>query len=463
MNIEVKRKFIGDRRFYRMLIAICLPIILQQFVTSLVGLLDNIMVGRIGNDEMIGVSLANQLIFIFNLAIFGSLSGAAIYATQYYGAQQKEGYQETFRFKWLIVLVISLVFMAVFFFFKEGLISAFINSSEEDYSNPAKVLESGKLYLDLMLIGLLPFAIKEIYATSLREMKETLVPMISGVIAIFINLILNYILIFGHLGAPKMGVSGAAIATIISRFVEMFIVIIYTHVKRKKFSFLNDVYKRPIVRFSSIKKFILKTFLLLSNETLWSIGLTMIMQAYSVRGLDVIGALNIANTVNNVFIVVGTSLGNATAIILGNLIGAQEFAEAKSASYKILFSSIVVTAIFSLFEVLVGFFVPDIYNTSPEIKALAFKFIIICSIFRVPNSFNTCAYFTLRAGGKILLTMLFDSLFIWLVRVPASFILSYLTGVSILWLYIIVEGLEASKAIVGYILVDKGIWLNQII
>ncbi len=353
--------------------------------------------------------------------------------------------------------------MAVFFFFKEGLISAFINSSEEDYSNPAKVLESGKLYLDLMLIGLLPFAIKEIYATSLREMKETLVPMISGVIAIFINLILNYILIFGHLGAPKMGVSGAAIATIISRFVEMFIVIIYTHVKRKKFSFLNDVYKRPIVRFSSIKKFILKTFLLLSNETLWSIGLTMIMQAYSVRGLDVIGALNIANTVNNVFIVVGTSLGNATAIILGNLIGAQEFAEAKSASYKILFSSIVVTAIFSLFEVLVGFFVPDIYNTSPEIKALAFKFIIICSIFRVPNSFNTCAYFTLRAGGKILLTMLFDSLFIWLVRVPASFILSYLTGVSILWLYIIVEGLEASKAIVGYILVDKGIWLNQII
>ena len=309
-----KRKFIGNKKFYRTLIVIALPIVLQQFLTSLVGLLDNIMIGRIGNDEMIGVSLANQLLFIFSLAVFGSLSGAAIFATQYYGAQDKEGYHETFRFKWFIIAIILVIFTCVFFFFKDSLISAFINSTGEEYSNPEVVLNSGKIYLDLMLIGMAPFAIKEIYATSLREMKETMVPMISGIIAIFVNLILNYVLIFGHFGAPKMGVSGAAIATIISRFIEMFIVIIYTHLKRSRFSFLSGVYKRIFVRFSSIKKFILKTLLLLSNETLWSIGLTLIMQAYSVRGLDVMGALNICNTVNNVFIVVGTSLGAATAI-----------------------------------------------------------------------------------------------------------------------------------------------------
>ena len=260
-----------------------------------------------------------------------------------------------------------------------------------------------------------------------------------------------------------MGVSGAAIATIISRFIEMFIVIIYTHVKRTRFSFLSGVYKRIFVRFSSIKKFILKTLLLLSNETLWSIGLTLIMQAYSVRGLDVMGALNIANTVNNVFIVVGTSLGAATAIILGNLIGAGDYEGAKSASYKILASSIVFTFIFSLFEVGVGFIVPQVFNTSDDIKALAIKLIIICAIFRVPNSFNCCAYYTLRAGGKIILTMLFDSLFILFVRIPVAYVLAYLSPLPILWLYVIVEGLEASKAIAGYILVDKGIWLHQII
>ena len=310
---------------------------------------------------------------------------------------------------------------------------------------------------------MLPFAIKEIYATSLREMKETMVPMISGIIAIFVNLILNYLLIFGRLGFPKLGVAGAAIATIVSRFVELFIVVIYTHVKHEKFNFLSKVYKRPLVRFSSVKKFILKTILLLSNETLWSVGLTMIVQAYSVRGLDVMGALNITNTVNNVFIVVGTSLGAATAIILGNLIGAHEYERAKDTSYKILFSSIVFTFIFSIFEVGVGFLVPSIYNTSEAIKERAIILIIICAIFRVPNSFNCCAYYTLRAGGKIVLTMLFDSLFIWLVRVPVAFILAYGTALPIIWLYVIVEGLEASKAIVGYVLVDKGIWLNQII
>ena len=463
MELRTKRKFFGDKKFYRMLLMIALPIILQQFVTSLVGLLDNIMVGRVGNDEMIGVSLANQLLFVFNLAIFGSLSGASIFATQYYGAGDKRGYQETFRFKWLVAVFITLTFSFVFFFLKETLISAFINTSEGEYSNPVQVLESGKLYLEVMLIGLLPFAVKEIYATSLREMKETMVPMISGIIAIFVNLVLNYILIFGHLGAPKMGILGAAIATIVSRFVELFIVVIYTHVRIKRFNFLSFVYKRVIVRFSYFKRFILKTLLLLSNETLWSIGLTLIMQAYSVRGLDVMGALNIANTINNVFIVVGTSLGAATAIILGNLIGAGAYEDAKSTSYKILFSSIIFTFIVSLIEVGVGFIIPHVYNTSIEIKELAIKLVIICAIFRVPNSFNCCAYYTLRAGGKIILTMLFDSLFILIVRIPVAYILAYLTSLPILWLYIIVEGLEASKAIAGYILVDKGIWLNKII
>ena len=463
MNIKVKRKFIGDKKFYRLLVMIALPIILQQFLTSFVGLLDNIMIGRIGNDEMIGVSLANQLLFVFNLAVFGSLSGASIFATQYYGAGDKEGYRETFRFKWLVITLIVVVFVLVFYFFQDALISAFINSSGEEYSNPDSVLASGKLYLELMLIGMAPFAIKEIYATSLREMRETLLPMISGIIAILINLILNYILIFGKLGAPKMGVSGAAIATIVSRFVEMLIVVVYTHVKHQKFNFLSGVYKRLLVRYSSIKKFILKTLLLLSNETLWSIGLTLIMQAYSVRGLDVMGALNIANTVNNVFIVVGTALGAATAIILGNLIGAGDYEGAKSASYKILAASIIFTFVVSLIEIGVGFLVPMVFNTSEEIRSLAIKFIIICAIFRVPNSFNCCAYYTLRAGGKIILTMLFDSLFILFVRIPVAYIIAYLTPLPILWLYIIVEGIEASKAIAGYILVDKGIWLNKII
>lgn len=457
------KKFIGNKKFYRSLFLIVIPIVLQQFITQFVALLDNLMVGRVGNDEMIGVSLANQLLFVFNLGIFGCLSGASIFGTQYFGAGDKEGYQESMRFKFLMGTIIFVIALGVLLIFDDQLLNAFINSSEGEYSNPDVVLSCGKKYLRVMLIGILPFIIKEVYATSLREMKETFVPMVSGVVAIFVNLIINYLLIFGSFGFPKLGVVGAAVGTVISRFVEMLIVLIYAIVKTKRFPFFKGVLKKPLVGFKAFKQFIPITLLLLSNEVFWSLGLTMIVQSYSYRGLDVIGALNICNTVNNVFITVGTSLGNATAIILGNLLGAMKNQEAKEASYKILFASLVFSTIFAILEIGSSFIIPNIYNTSDSIKDMARQMIIIASIFLPFHAFNTCCYFTLRAGGKIILTIIFDSLFVWAVRLPIAFFLSKYSAVSILLVFGIADGIDLVKAIAGYILVDKGIWLKKVV
>lgn len=457
------KKFIGDKKFYRTLFLIVIPIVLQQFITQFVALLDNLMVGRVGNDEMIGVSLANQLLFVFNLGIFGCLSGASIFGTQYFGAGDKEGYQESMRFKFLMGTIIFVIALGVLLIFDDQLLNAFINSSEGEYSNPDVVLSCGKKYLRVMLIGILPFIIKEVYATSLREMKETFVPMVSGVVAIFVNLIINYLLIFGSFGFPKLGVVGAAVGTVISRFVEMLIVLIYAIAKTKRFPFFKGVFKKPIVGFKAFKQFIPITLLLLSNEVFWSLGLTMIVQSYSYRGLDVIGALNICNTVNNVFITVGTSLGNATAIILGNLLGAKKYDEAKSSSYKILLASLVFSTIFAILEIGSSFIIPNIYNTSDSIKDMARQMIIIASIFLPFHAFNTCCYFTLRAGGKIILTIIFDSLFVWVVRLPIAFFLSKYSAVSILLVFAIADGIDLVKAIAGYILVDKGIWIKKVI
>ena len=147
------RKFIGDRKFYKMLLVIVMPIVLQQFITQFVGLLDNLMVGQVGTSEMTGVSLANQLLFVFNLGIFGSLSGASIFATQYFGAKNKERYQETFRFKWIITSIIFIVTSFIFILFSEQLLSIFINSQEGEDANPVLVLLHGKQYLWIMLVG----------------------------------------------------------------------------------------------------------------------------------------------------------------------------------------------------------------------------------------------------------------------------------------------------------------------
>ncbi|MBQ8292484.1 MAG: MATE family efflux transporter [Bacilli bacterium] len=456
-------KFIGNKKFYRLLLAILIPIVLQQLLTQFVNLLDNIMIGIVGNNEMTGVSIANQILFVYNLCVFGSLSGASIFATQYYGARNKEGYQESFRFKLMMGLIIFAVFTVIIIIFKEPLLNAFINTNEGDFTNPDVVLAEGKKYLMIMLVGNLFFALKEIYATSLREMRETLFPMICGIIAILVNLVFNYLLIYGKFGFPALGVSGAALATVLSRVVEFLIIVIYASVKKHKFDYLVGIFKRPIPKFSSIKLFLPKTVLLLSNEFFWSLGLTVIVSCYSLRGLDSMAALNIANTVCNLFITLGTALGNATGIVIGNLLGANKTLEAKEASYKILFFSFFVSLIFTASMIVSSFIIPNIYDTSEGIREVAKELIIIGACFLPIQAFNTCSYFILRAGGKVLLTIIFDSAYVWLIRLPLAFALASFTGLSIVWLYFLVNLTDVVKVLAGYILVDKGIWLKQIV
>ena len=456
------KKFIGDKKFYKLLLAILLPIVLQQLLTQFVNLIDNIMIGIVGNNEMTGVSLANQILFVYNLCIFGSLGGASIFATQYFGANNKKGYQEAFRYKWLVGILIFIIFTLIIIFFNEPLLKAFINSNEGDFTDPVIVLEQGKKYLLIMLIGNLFFMLKEIYASSLREMKDTLFPMICGVIAIFINLLFNYLLIYGKLGLPALGVSGAAIATVISRVVEFLIIVIYVLIKRHKFDYLIGVFKRPLPKIDSIKRFTPKTLMLLSNEFFWSLGLTVIVSCYSLRGLDAVASLNIANTVCNLFITLGISMGNATGIIIGNLLGKGENKEAKEASYRILGFALVISLSFALLMVASSFIIPNIYDTSDNIREIAKTLIIVGAIFVPVQAFNTCCYFMLRAGGKVLLTIVFDSLYVWIVRLPLAFILANFTSLSVVWLYFLINMTDVIKIFIGYYLVDKGIWLKKL-
>lgn len=456
------KKFIGNKQFYKMLFAIVLPIVLQQFITQFVSLLDNLMIGQVGTSEMIGVSLANQLLFVVNLAIFGSLSGVSIFATQFYGAKNKKGYQETFRFKWLIGAIILIISTIIFALFNHELLEFFISGEDLSEANKDVVLDSAKSYLFIMIIGNIPFLIKEIYATSLREMKETFVPMISGIAAIVVNLVFNYLLIFGKCGFPQLGVVGAAIATVISRVAELLIVIVYVEIKKKKLDYFKHILFGK-VHFSTIKMILPKMLLLMSNEVLWSLGLTLILSAYSTRGLDFVASFNICNTANNLFLTIGTSFGNATAIILGNKIGEKDLVGAKDASYKILAFSTFISIFFSLIMVASAYLLPMLYNTTDSIKEVAKNLILISAIFIPFNTFNTCCYFTLRSGGKIILTMLFDSVFIVAVRVPLAFILSIYTSLDIYIVYTICTGVDVLKIFVGYILVDKGIWLKLLV
>ena len=320
--LRARRTLIGDRAFYAMVLAIVVPMIVQNAITNFVSLLDNIMVGRVGTDPMTGVSIANQLLFVFNLCVFGGMAGAGIFAAQYAGAGNDAGVRSCFRFKLYLGAALTLIAIAVFAAASEPLITLYLNESESP-ERVALTLQHGMDYLRVMLWGLPPFALTQAYASTLRETGETKLPMVAAIVAVLVNLTFNYILIYGHLGAPALGVRGAAIATVLSRYVELAVIAGVSHRDARRYAFLPGAYRSLRVPLPLVRQIILKGMPLLVNEALWSLGVAMLARCYSLRGLDVVAAQNISNTVSNLFNVVYLAMGNATAVILGQALGAR--------------------------------------------------------------------------------------------------------------------------------------------
>ena len=456
------RKFIGDKAFYKMVLAIAVPIMIQNGITNFVGLLDNIMIGQIGTEQMSGVAIVNQLFFVYNLCLFGGVSGAGIFTAQYFGQKNEEGIRQTVRFKIWMVIVITALTVALFLTSGSTLIELYLQG-EGTAESAASTLYYGEQYLWIMLIGLPPFMMVQVYASTLRECGQTVLPMKAGVVAVFVNLILNYILIYGKFGFPALGVQGAALATIISRYVEAAIVLIHTHRHKTENPFVNGLYASLKVPGALTGKILVKGSPLLFNETLWAAGMAMLAQCYSVRGLNVVAALNISNTINNVFNIVFIALGDSVAIIVGQLLGAGKMAEARDTDNKMIAFSVFCCTCVAAVMLLMAPFFPMLYNTNAEARELAKYFIMITAIFMPQNAFLHASYFTLRSGGKTIITFLFDSVFIWCISVTIAFTLSHFTTLPVIAIYTLVQIGDWIKCLIGFILVKKGVWLQNIV
>lgn len=456
-------KYLGDKRFYKMLISVVVPIIIQNAITNFVNLLDNIMVGQTGTESMTGVSVANQLMFVFNIIIFGAISGAGIFTAQYHGQGDSTGVKYTLRFKIIICLLMAALGIVVFSGFSEQLVSLYM-SDAESVGDPVLTLEFGKQYLAVMVFGFLPFALTQAYSGTLRETGETMVPMVSGIVAVLVNLCFNYILIFGKFGAPALGVVGAAIATVLSRYVEMLIVIVWTHTHRERNKFVAGLYKGMYIPAEVTKSIILKGTPLLLNEAFWSFGMAAIAQCYSTRGLDVVSANNIATTVSNLFNVVFISLGSAVAIIVGNALGSGDVEKAVDLDRKLIFTSVLSSMVLGLIMCGVAPFFPHLYNTEPEIKALATKLIIVVGVTMPLHAHLHACYFTLRSGGKTLITFLFDSISIWVINYTLVFSLTHWAPMVSVTMIMLADHLSnIIRCIVGSVLIKKRIWVNNLV
>ncbi len=454
-------KLIGSREFYKNTLRIAVPIMIQNGITNFVNLLDNIMVGRIGTEQMSGVAIANQLIFVFNLCIFGAVSGAGIFAAQFHGSDDYRGVRSCFRYKLIIGTVITLLCIGLFTVSGDSLISLFL--TEDASGDIAATLGFGRQYLMILLVGLLPFTLTQVYSSTLRETGESRLPMIGGVIAVLVNLVLNYILIFGKLGLPALGAAGAAIATVVSRYAELAIVAIATHKNQTIYKFIHHAYKSLHIPGKLVGAITLKGMPLMVNELLWSAGVSVVVQCYSTRGLAVVGGYNIASTAINLFSVVFMAFGTSVSIIVGNLLGANKQKEAKDSAVKLIAFSVMIAIVIGGMLAICAPYIPLLYNTSDTVRGVATQILLAASMCVPLHALAHATYFTLRSGGKTLLTFIFDSVYTWGVNVVVAYVLSRFTDMPIFPLYLCCQLVDIAKCILGLILVKKGIWINNIV
>lgn len=458
---RLKPALIGDRAFYRTVLAITMPMLIQNSVANFIILLNNIMVGQLGTAQMSGVAVAGQLLVIVNLCIFGGLSGPSIYGAQFYGAGNLKGLLHTFRLRLWVVGLVFVAALAVLSIWGADLIGLFLQG-EGTQAEARDVMDYALRYMRIIIWGVLPSGLTQSYAGVLRETGETTLPMKAGIAAVLTNLLGNWLLIFGNLGCPALGVTGAAVSTLISQCLELGIIAFGAHTTPRH-AFLRGAYRTLRVPLKLARTVTTRGLPLLVNELIWSLGATMMMQLYSMRGLQVLAGLNIAGTVSNMFNTSFIALGNTVAVIIGQILGAGEVDKARRSAWQLTALTAAVCVVMGgIMALLAGFF-PTLYNTEDAVRTMASRFILTSALLMPLHASAHISFHTLRAGGSTTVTFIFDSGYSWLIMIPFTMALVHLTDLPILVLYPLSQATAIIKSLMGILFVARSKWAKNIV
>ena len=315
----------------------------------------------------------------------------------------------------------------------------------------------------IMCWGFFPFALSNVYSSTMRESGRSVVPMVAGIAAVFVNLCLNAVLIFGLFGLPALGAKVAALATVISRYAELGILVVWNHSHKSQYPYIKGVYRSLHIPLSLVKKITVKGMPLLVNECLWSTAMAVLAQSYSTCGLDVVPALNITETINNLVSVAIVALGPTVGILMGQMMGAgSSREEILDCNRKIRNLSMACGLIFGVFLAAISPVFPLVYQVEPSVRALATSLILVLACHKPLMAFIYFAYFSMRSGGKTWITFFFDCGVLWLITIPVSILLTRFTGWPILAVYACCQGLDIIKCFIGHFLMKKGTWIQNL-
>ncbi|NCB33301.1 MAG: MATE family efflux transporter [Erysipelotrichia bacterium] len=447
------QKFVCSRKFMKSVLAVAVPLMVQQVIASSVNLVDNLMVGLLGDAALGSVAAVNRYYIVALFGANGLCAAASVFIAQYYGAGEEDHMKESFRSMLLVSMLIMVLFSMIGLIWPRAILGFF--TSDET------VIQSGIMYIRIAAWSFIPTAITTSIYNAMRSVGETKIPLLCGISAVIANTFLNWCLIFGNLGFPRMGVAGAALATLLARVIEFALSLFALH--RVSFAFktsIVDIFKIPADLF---KRLIAKAAPLMLNEVLWSGGMATLFKFYSSRGSDVMSAYSISSTVADIFFTLFAGMAAASTVFISTPLGADHLDEARSNGYHLIGFSLMLSLVFGAAMFGASYLVPSLYSqVSMTTKLMAQNFLRTQSVMYWIYMITTQCYFTLRSGGDMKHTLIMDSGFMWLINIPIVCYVTYCTSLSYIWIYIIGQMTDLVKMIFSYHLVSKEKWLTNL-
>ena len=445
---------LGDRAFYSKLFTIAIPIIIQNFIMSSLNLVDVIMIGQVGDVAVASVGLGNQVYFLLRLLLFGITSGAAVFAAQFWGKRDIPNIRKVLGLSLMLACLAGLIFSVIALVFPAWMLGM--------YSTDSMVIQQGVIYLRIVGISYLATSISFAYSDVLRSTENVRLPMAVSVVALSMNIILDYGLILGKLGMPQMGIEGAAIGTTLSRIVEMVLMLFFTY--RNHTPAAAKLHEMVGQSREFLKSFAVTASPVIANELLWSLGSTMYYVIYAHMSTTALAAANIASTVQSMGLVFLIGIASACAITVGNQIGAgqedtaYEYAK-RSLAINVLFAILLGAGLHFLSAPIL-----QLYNVSQETVYTAIRMIrMIGYIFWLKSIAMVLIVGIMRSGGDTRYSMVLDVGAIWLVGIPLGALAAFVFHVPAFWVTLIIASEDLAKNIIGLKRFSSKKWINNLV
>ena len=446
-------KLTRDRSFYKTALNIAIPIALQNLITFSVSMADTVMVGRLGEINLSAVAIANLLQFILMVLIFGVGGGASVMASQYYGKKDIDSIHKVMSIMYRLCIIITIIFILIAIFIPKQFIHI--------YTTDKEVMLQGAKYLKILSISYIFYSLTNCTISILRSVKTVRISLVVYSISLIVNIFFNYVFIFGKFGIKPMGVQGAAIATVISRFSEFMTTLIFIIYFEKK---INLKFKNLIKLDSKIIKVFTKTSTpIILNELFWAVGSSMISIIVGRLGRDVVAGNSINNVTNQFATLFIFGLSSASSVIIGNTIGKGDYEKAKEYANTICILSFVMGILSGAIILLLRPFIVNLYNVSDYTKYIAKQIMISTAILAIfKSSSSNIMMGVLRGGGDNKFVFITEMIFMWLVSIPLGFYGAFVLKLPVFIVFLIIRSDEILKSIAGLLRVRSGKWIVDV-